>query len=204
MPLLWKDTGQVSDERPGEQIVHPIQKGQFLAPPRYQAISVSLTQCTHRHSDSGTYLYIHVHPERPPPTWFQTLSGTYALHTDALREHLPPVPSAHIHSHSILNTPSPKEPHVNTCTQAYPETCTHSYSHPCTHNTPHSTHIYMLFTHVLIYTHTHTHSTTSTRPGVARPDGHGPHEGVQSHRYSCMHTYTALQTPGPQACMWFL
>lgn len=187
MPLLRRDTGQVSDGRPGGQTVHPIQKGRFLAPPRYQATSVLLTQCIHVHSDPRPCLYIHVHPERPPPTCrLQAASVSYKNSEN----HLPPAPSAHGHSHGILHTPTPKE-HVITSTLAYPETCTHSYSHVCTHNTPTiNTHKHA-FAHMCLYTDT-PHSATSTRTGVAYPDGDGPHESVQSHRSSGMHTCAAL------------
>lgn len=153
MPLLWRDTGQVSGGRPGEQTVYPIQRGQFVAPPRYQHMFVPLT---HVHSDTKPCLYIRVHPERLLPTCLHTPGCIDGLHTDTLRDHLPPAPSVHAHSHSVLNTLSPREQHVNTCTLAYPETHIHSYSHMCTYNTPTTNTYIHPFARMCLYTGTPT------------------------------------------------
>lgn len=170
--LLWRDTGQVSDSRP-----HP--ERPISDPTQMQAESVPLTQCIHIHSDTKARLYIHVHPERPPPTCCQTPGCTWSAYRHLERP--PPISTPiHAHSHSALNAPSYKEQHGNTHTPAYPETRTHSYSHMCTQsNHPQSTHLHTCFhTHVLI--HRHTCSATATRTGVCRvackttihPDAH--------------------------------
>lgn len=143
--LRWKTWGADSAPHPERPISSPTK----IDPKPYAC--VSLTRCAHGHSDSGTYLYIHVHPERPPPTCFQTLSGTYALYTDTPREHLPPAPSAHVHSHHILNTPSPKI-HVHGYTLKHAHTITVTR----VHTTHPNQHIYTcFFSHMCLYTHTH-------------------------------------------------
>lgn len=139
--LRWKAWGAESAPHPQRPLSSPAQI------PSHICASHTVHTWTPRLWD------IFVHTCAPRETTSHLLPDS-KRHPDTLREHLPPAPSAHVHSHSILNTPSPKEPHVNACTQAYPETCTHSYSHPCIHNTPQSTHIYMLFHTCLIYRHT--------------------------------------------------
>lgn len=62
-PLLWRDTGQVSDSRPGEQTVHPIQKGKFLPPPRCRP-NLCLSHSAHIHTQTLSHVYTYMCAQR--------------------------------------------------------------------------------------------------------------------------------------------
>lgn len=189
-PLLWRDTGQVSDGRPGSRQCTPPRKTNFLP-----HLGARLSQCLSHSAHSELRhqaIYIHTSvPREATPTCFQTPVCMYLAYR-RLERSLPVSTPTHKHDHSTLHTPSYKE-HVNTCIPAHPETCTQSYSLMCTQcSHPQSTHIHTHF-HTRVFIQTHICSTTTTRTVVCRvayPDGRGPHENAMPHVQLCTHTNT--------------